>query len=338
MSTPDLDLKEAEIRPDDLMARQAELYASDVRRLMEASDHFVAVACPACGGDTPQYAFGKYSLSYQRCTACETVYVSPRPTPELLERYYQTSQNYEFWNRYIFPASEDARREKIFRPRAERIIDICERYQIEKGTLMEVGAGFGLFCEELRRLEAFKRILAVEPTPGLAETCRKRGVEVIEKRVEDIRLGTGEVDTIVSFEVIEHLYSPREFIERCATLLSSGGVLVLTCPNIKGFDISVLQEHSDSVDAEHLNYFHPQSLTRLLDACGFEVLEVATPGKLDAELVRKKVLAGEVALEGQAFLQQVLIDDWDRLGGAFQHFLAEQQLSSHMWAVARKRN
>jgi len=37
-------------------------------------------------------------------------------------------------------------------------------------------------------------------------------------------------------------------------------------------------------------------------------------------------------LSTQPFLQQILIDEWDRVGGAFQQFLADNQLSSHMWA------
>ena len=67
------------------------------------------------------------------------------------------------------------------------------------------------------------------------------------------------------------------------------------------------------------------------------MLEVQTPGKLDAELVRKKVLAGEFELGGQRFLKQILIDKWQHVGEAFQEFLANSRLSSHMWIVARKR-
>jgi hypothetical protein len=51
----------------------------------------------------------------------------------------------------------------------------------------------------------------------------------------------------------------------------------------------VLQKLSATVDVEHLNYFHPESPSLLVRSCGFEVLEVQTPDKPDAELVRKKV-------------------------------------------------
>jgi hypothetical protein len=91
-----------------------------------------------------------------------------------------------------------------------------------------------------------------------------------------------------------------------------------------------------SVDIEHLNYFHPESLSSLVRSSGFAVLEVQTPGKLDAELVRKKVLAGEFDLGDQRFLRQILVDKWEQVGEAFQAFLAGNQLSSHMWLVAQK--
>lgn len=318
------------------MQGQAERFAADVRRLLQHKDDFVDVPCPACGSENASKAFEKYELTYVVCSDCDTMYINPRPTPAILEMYYSTSENYRYWNKYIFPASEEARRERIFRPRAERIADICQRNGIENGVLLEVGAGFGTFCEEVQRLGLFHRVIAVEPTPDLAETCRRRGLEVIEERIEKVRIKRDTVDVVVSFEVIEHLFSPRDFLLSCATVLSPGGLLVITCPNVKGFDIAALQALSDSVDVEHLNYFHPASLSHLAGECGFETLEILTPGKLDVELVRKKILAGELDVSSQPFLKQILVDEWERVSDSFQQFLADNMLSSHMWLVMRK--
>ena len=68
------------------------------------------------------------------------------------------------------------------------------------------------------------------------------------------------------------------------------------------------------------------------------MLERLTPGKLDAELVRKHVLSGALSLDQQPFLRQVLIDDWERVGPAFQEFLAGAGLSSNMWLMGRLGN
>lgn len=329
-------LKEHEIRPDHLKQGQEQRFAADVRRLLAHRDAFVKVPCPACGSEDARPAFQKYELSYLTCQQCATLYISPRPTPAILGEYYATSENYVYWNKYIFPASEDVRREKIFRPRSERLMAICERHGVPRGTLLEVGAGFGTFCEEITRLAFFSRVIAVEPTPDLAATCRRKGLEVIERPVEEVQIGSAAVDAIASFEVIEHLFSPKEFLAVCSNLLKDNGVLVLSCPNGQGFDVSVMGAIADTVDVEHLNYFNPASLSRLVEAAGFEILEVLTPGVLDAELVRKKVLQGTFDLSGQPFLHRVLIEEWDRLGEPFQQFLAGNLLSSHMWLVAKK--
>jgi 2-polyprenyl-3-methyl-5-hydroxy-6-metoxy-1,4-benzoquinol methylase len=333
------EFKENDIRPDALMAGQAERFAADVKRMVRHKPDFVAVPCPACGDHESRYAFQKMDIDYVTCARCETMYVTPRPRPEHLREYYSTSENYRYWNKYIFPASEAVRREKIFRPRVRRLVELCQRFGVVTEGLLEVGAGFGTFCEELRREGIFRRIIAVEPTPDLAATCRERGLQVLEKPIEEIDPADFDpVDVVVSFECIEHLFQPADFLRSCGRLLRPGGLLLLSCPNGKGFDVVALGKASDTVDAEHLNYFNPKSLALLVGAHGFEVLEVSTPGVLDADIVRKRALRGELNLEAHPFLKQVLVEEWERLGGPFQEFLVQQRLSTHMWLVARRRS
>ncbi len=334
-------LSENEIRPDALMAEQARLFALDIARLMANRSAFVPVACPACAQEQAQPAFEKTGMPFVRCVQCETLYASPRPRPEHLNDYYQHSQNYEYWSRFIFPASEAARREKIFLPRVAQVLEICERFEVPTETLLEVGAGFGLFGEEMVKTGRFHRVIAVEPTPYLAEDCRRRGLPVIEKPIEAITKAelvnaSDALSVIVCFEVIEHLFSPRDFLQQCASLLEPGGLFLLTCPNGQGFDVVTLQEHSCAVDVEHLNLFSPASLARLMQDCGFEVIDVQTPGRLDAELVRKQMLSGVLDPAAHPFLKQLLIDQWETHGAVFQRFLVENRLSSNMMLAGRK--
>ena len=69
------------------------------------------------------------------------------------------------------------------------------------------------------------------------------------------------------------------------------------------------------------------------NGCGQQAPPALPP---DAELVRKKILAGELDVSGRPFLEDVLIRRWDELGAGFQDFLAANGLSSHLWIVARK--
>jgi hypothetical protein len=112
--------------------------------------------------------------------------------------------------------------------------------------------------------------------------------------------------------------------------------LVLTCPNGEGFDTSLLGPESGAVDSEHVNLFNPESLARLLRESDFEVLEVETPGRLDAELVRNAALEGRLDLSGRPFLRTMLIDQWESQGGPFQAFLAANRLSGHLRVTAKR--
>ena len=330
-------LTEQDIRPVQLMAKQRIAALTDVGRMLSRCSEFAHVDCPACGANNSVPKFEKNGISYVECKGCRTFYVNPRPTSDVLEWFYRGSPNYAYWNEVIFPASEAARLERIFVPRVDRLLELCRKYEVNTNAILEIGAGFGTFCAEVKRRNVFTRVVAVEPTPDLAKTCRGRGLEVMELPVEQIKLGAEELfDVVASFEVIEHLFAPVDFVGHMTRLLKPGGIMMLACPNGQGFDIETLGTASNTVDHEHLNYFNPESLAGLLAHCGLEMLESFTPGKLDAELVRNKILAGEFDVSKQPFLKKVLVDDWEHLGLSFQEFLVQQGLSSNMWVVARK--
>ena len=168
--------------------------------------------------------------------------------------------------------------ERILRPRVQRILDLCKKWNIAPGVLVEVGAATGMFCEEAIGCGEFKRVIGIEPGVAQAATCREMGIEIIEMTLEQVDVLDTPADIIASFETIEHVYSPRDFINRCHKLLAPGGLLVITCPNYEGFDIMTLGILSDSLDAEHINMFNPSALRGLVEKLGSEVLE-ATSGE-----------------------------------------------------------
>ena len=262
------------------------------------------------------------------------MFINPRPSLNHLNKFYESSKCLKHWNKF-FASTEDSRRQNIFVPRAVQVIELCKKYGVNTKTLLDVGAGFGTFCEEVEKHNFFDKVIAVEPSVALAEACRKKGLNVIDKPIEEISLD--EVDVITNFELIEHLFCPKDFVKSCYDALSSEGLLILTTPNIKGFDLVILGKISTNIAGpNHINYFHPASLTLLLENSGFKVVEVLTPGKLDAELVRKKIISKELDTTNNPFLQLILIDKWGEIGKNLQNFLSNNNLSSHMWIVAKK--
>lgn len=328
-------LSEQELCPPEFLVEQEAAFARDIERLHAKSSEHVRVVCPACQGSDAKPAFEKYGFAFQNCNTCDTIYMSPRPSEAVLAEYYANSENYAYWAKHIFPASEQSRREKIHKPWLKRILGYCDEFQISRRLLLEIGPGFGTFCSVATEAKVFNRVVGVEPTPELAQACRDRGVEVFEQRVEDLDDSLKDADVVVAFEVIEHLFEPRTFIEGIKAKMSPGALLILSCPNGLGFDIAMLGAKALAVDAEHVNLFNPTSLTRLLDTLGFDVVKAHTPGRLDAEFVREAALKSEISLD--PFLQRVLVDEWEELGWSFQQFLAANGLSSHMWVVSKLR-
>ena len=327
-----------DIRPEELVKENYRLYVKDVEWLMERRNEFVIVACPACGDDQgfpliPEFV--KDGFAHRRCVKCGTLFISPRPTRAMLLDYYKNAESIRHWGKCLHPATEDYRRSRIDLPRAAAVSADCLEYGIPRGTLVDLGAGFGTFAELARR-HFFHRVVAVEPSPPLAASCRARGLEVLEATAEELHIDGANV--VTAFELIEHLFDPRDLVDAVKRALVPCGLLILTTPDVEGFDLATLGALSDNIGGpNHLQFFTAAGMRVLLEGAGFEVLEVTTPGKLDAELVRAKALSGELDLSHQPFLREVLVDRWDDLGAPFQRFLEDNGLSSHMRVVALRR-
>lgn len=329
-------LRYEDISPSALLDEQTKAMHEDIAMLAARKAEFVDVPCPACSSRQRAPVYEKYGMQHVRCEACETQYISPRPSPAVLKDFYRSSKNYAYWAKHIFPATAASRKERIFRKRAELVAEIARVQGFAGGTVLEVGAGYGLFCETIADTKAFDRVIGVEPTPDLAKICRDKGIEILETMIEDVRLDA-KVDVVVNFEVIEHLFDPGAFLRACREVLKPGGHLVLTCPNIAGFETRMLGRESDTIDHEHLNYFSPSSLRLLAERAGFEPLEVRTPGVLDVDIVRSRVLdASKPPIAMDPFLRDVVTSPDEDVRNDFQAFLTRRALSSNMLLVARR--
>lgn len=323
---------EDEIRPESLKADQSIAIKKDRQFLHQRRSDFRRVNCPACDRHNDTF-FDKDGFSYAKCSNCSMLYMSPRPGETILQEFYEQSSNYQYFNNYIFPASAEARRLKIFVPRVDLVIDLCERLNTGRSSLLEIGAGYGFFCEEMHNRKFFEHISAVEATHALADRLAHGNIEVFNDLFENIRFRK-KFDVVVSFEVIEHIADPLLHLKRVHDVLEDNGLLILSFPNCDGFDIAMLGKSSDSIDHEHLNYFNAASITKMLKKAGYSIYCLRTPGKLDVELVRKKILSGEYSPNN--FIRSLCVERFNDIGEMFQLFLSDHGLSSHMVVAATK--
>jgi SAM-dependent methyltransferase len=329
-------VKVGDIKPEALRDGQRAAMQKDIAWLAARRAQFEDVPCPACRSIERAPLYEKNGFDHVRCHRCGTQYVCPRPSVATLGEFYAQSENYSYWAKHIFPVSAEVRREQIFKPRAKIVSDFARERGLVGGAAVEVGAGYGLFCEELRKLGVFQRIIAIEPTPNLARVCRERGIETLEAPYEAINLGSVS-DLIAAFEVIEHLYNPETFFLWAFKALRPNGFLMVTCPNSRGFDTLVLGREADAVDHEHLNLFHPESIRLLAERVGFDSVSVETPGRLDFDIVRRAHEQGRIDAKGLGPFLTALVTDADPARGEqFQAFLQRARLSSNMMLTARR--
>jgi hypothetical protein len=143
-------MQESEIRPQKLVDKYYELSAKDAKKCFANSRRF-SISCIACGGENHQFQFKKNDFEYTQCLDCDSLFQSPRPSIESYEAFYQNSDSSQFWAKTFFPAVAESRREKMFRPRVERLSSLCQEKNICIDHLIEIGSGFGIFLEEWRK-------------------------------------------------------------------------------------------------------------------------------------------------------------------------------------------
>jgi len=325
---------EEKIRPKNLI-KQAKIYFDqDVNYLRKNKNTFVEVDCPACKSNKKKFYFKKKIFKYFICIRCETVYVTPRPSEKLLFNFYKNSKLYSFWNKFIFPASERERKKIIFKPRAKKIIKILKKNLIKNNALIDIGAGHGTFCEVMKNTGFFKKVIAIEPNYDGYLKCKEKKIETYNCPIENLKKTTlKNINVATSFEVIEHVFNPKKFIQKIVKKLTTQSVIILTCPNVKGFDVQTLHKKSDTYDHEHLNYFNPYSINVLLKKCNLKTIEIITPGELDLDIIFNKFKEKKILFKNFFFIN--LMKD-KKLRYNFQNFIKKNNLSSHMWVIAKK--
>lgn len=322
-------MKEEEIRPKAVFDELIRLAGQDADEFFSGEARF-AMNCPACEAEG-RAAFEKSGFGYSCCDECHTLYVNPRPPAAAFERYYTESRSSRFWATTFYKETADARREKLWKPKATLVKTILDRHGAPP-LLYDVGGGYGIFAEEMNRLGI--QTVVIEPAPHLAAICREKNIEVIDEFIEKVDSARllQRPKTFVSFELFEHLHDPGEFLRKLFGLMADGDYLIFTTLSGTGVDIQALWEDSKSViPPYHLNFLNPYSVKIALERAGFEPVEITTPGRLDVSIMENN----RNSLKDRFWRTFVDIAT-DAQKAAMQDAISESGWSSHMMVTCRK--
>lgn len=324
-------MKENDIRPPGLLETFLDLAVRDIPRFFPEEGREKS-SCPACG-ESGEPSFTKHGFAYEECPNCHSLFVNPRPPAKAFQDYYRHSDSAHFWASTFYRETAEARRERLWRPKARMVHEILSGMGCRDATVVDIGGGYGIFAEEFRRLTGGE-VLVIEPSTPLAAACREKHLKVIEDFLENVssdKLPSGK-RAFTSFELFEHLHDPRLFCSQVFGLMNPGDIFVFTTLSGTGLDIRVLWEKSPSVSPpHHLNFLNPRSIRILLEKVGFRLQDVATPGKLDMDILKNQ-RALVASRFWRIFLEEARADDLK----AVQEVLSKSLFSSHMMVVCTR--
>lgn len=112
----------------------------------------------------------------------------------------------------------------------------------------------------------------------------EQGYETAYLDAEAIPLEGEKFDSIAAGELIEHLTNPGKFLVGCAERLKPDGVLVLSTPQpFTPAHLLVYLLRFRGFNLEHTCWFDEQTLSQLLERCGYEIIELRYVDDLYAE-------------------------------------------------------
>ena len=166
------------------------------------------------------------------------------------------------------------------------IIAACRR--VSANRILDLGCGNGALCASLR--SAGFDVVGCDPSEDGIAIARRAypGIPFHKLGVYDspAALDSNGFDVVVSTEVIEHLFLPRSLPRFAATVLRSGGHLVLTTPYhgyLKNLALSLSGKwdwHFTALrDGGHIKFWSRATLSRLLSEEGFSVSEFIGTGR-----------------------------------------------------------
>lgn len=137
--------------------------------------------------------------------------------------------------------------------------------------VLDIACGTGYGSDILLRGGA-RQVISVDLSAAAVEYAarRWRNRQFVQADAAHLPLPGGAVETIVSFETLEHLPDPERFLSEARRVLAADGYLIISTPNR-----AIASPHSDTPYSPY-HTFEPTraELIDLLEKSGWKVLEL----------------------------------------------------------------
>ena len=236
------------------------------------------VTCSVCNSPSTKKLAKRYDgKNILKCLGCGHIYIGYRFTESELAHIYSNYHVTDDDQTYIKTVSswfEDPRG-----PYQHAISVVKNGAGFSGKKILDVGCGLGKFLHECNKFGA--DVWGVDRSKRAATLAKKYfNLNIINKTLEqtifDGDLKETSFDMIFSFETIEHVLKPAEFLLTLRKLLKPEGLIYISTPNFYLFNVlgkaTPLLEKWD----EHIHFFEPKSLESCVRKAGLCVVSTTT--------------------------------------------------------------
>lgn len=231
------------------------------------------MVCRVCQSPTSRPLFSKYGFPIVTCSSCNLVFTDFQPTPAFFKKFY--SQTY-------FQNGSEKRSYQNYGAEADALkTTFAKRFAslnlLKTGKVLDIGCAYGFFLQVIP--DSWSKF-GVEVSNHAAQVAQKINPKAVISNTKNIPPSflKHRFDLVTLWDVIEHLDQPADIIATSHRLLKKGGVLALTTGDVRSLFARLQGEHWHLYNPpQHLSYFSPQTITRLLTASGFTNIKISHP-------------------------------------------------------------
>lgn len=228
---------------------------------------------PCAVGEDFEYRTSADSFVAMRCRSCGLVYLDPRPAMSELARIYPPTYHAFDFSPGRFGLIYNVRR----RLEARRVLSWCKGLP-DHARILDLGCGDGF---HLRLLRDFGnpnwQLEGVDISSRAVACARAAGLTVHEGQLEDMHFDE-PFDLVYMIQTIEHIENPVETLAAIRSVLKPGGRLVIVTDNNRSLDAKLFggRHWGGYHFPRHWNLFDRQSMRRLAQKVGYDVVQVTT--------------------------------------------------------------
>ena len=138
---------------------------------------------------------------------------------------------------------------------------------------LEIGCGFGAFVARIIKEKGIS-FEGCEQNPSAVKVGQSNGVPIWLERAEELARRRPEAyDVVCSFQVLEHVTNPGEFLRSACNLLHPGGKLMLGVPNAKSSIVRFFK--FGDAPPHHMTRWSDEVLRRLPKWFPLELVRIA---------------------------------------------------------------